>query len=136
MVANFQKKWNKEFLNDNPVFKLVGIIFIVLIIILIIIDIKIYNKKKELTTQINIYQEQIEEIKKSSQTLREEIASADNEDYLEKLGYEQFNQTRPGEKVYVFVKSETKIDAIQPSKSFWDVKAWFNNFWKWINSKF
>jgi cell division protein FtsB len=136
MVANFQKKWNREFSNTNPVFKTVGIIFIIIIIILIIVDFKIYNKKKELIAQINIYQEQIEEIKKSSQTLKEEIINAENVDYLEKLGYEQFDQARLGETKYMFVKSQKIADEIQSKNNFWNIKSWFNNFWQWIKNIF
>ena len=136
MVANFHKKWNKEFFDDNSMFKTGGIILIIIIVILIVVDIKIYNKKKDLIDQINIYQEQIDEIKKSSQTLKDQIANADNVDYLEKLGYEQFNQARPGETEYIFVKSSQGIETVSADKDFWNIKLWFSNVWQWIKNKF
>ncbi len=136
MVANFKKKWNREFLNGDPTFKIIGIIILIIIFILIIVDFKIYNKKKELIARINIYQEQVDEIRKSSKKLEEEIENVDSIDYLEKLGYEQFNQTRLGETKYMFVKSKNNIDIIQPKEDFGNVKMWFNNFWQWVKNKF
>ena len=92
MVADFGKKGNREFFNNRLLFKAVGILFIAVIVVLIFADFKIYQKKKELAAQITAYQKQIEDIKKSSQTLKDEIANQDNKDYLEKLAYEQLGQ--------------------------------------------
>ena len=86
MVADFKKKGNREFFNNDLLFKTVGILFLVGICALIFADFKIYQKKQELISQINAYQKQIEDIKKSSQSLKDEIANSNNTDYLEKLG--------------------------------------------------
>ena len=130
MVSDFNKKGNREFFNNDLLFKVVGIIFLIVIFVLIVSDFKIYMKKRELTTQIISYQNQIKDIKKSSQTLKNEIANSDNTDYLEKLGYEQFNQTKPGETEYMFVKSE-KVVETAPVKN-----NWYTNFLNWIKSIF
>ena len=136
---DFRKKGNREFFNDKLLFKTLGILFLLGILVLIFADIKIYQKKQELTVQINAYQKQIEDIKKSSQTLKNEIANADNPDYLEKLGYEQFDETRPGETEYMFVGSPKKTETSLAPVNYWDIKlwiGWFSQSWSWIKSKF
>ena len=130
MVANFHKKANREFFNNKLLFKTFGIIFLVVILVLVVADVKMYLKKKQLISQINVYQKQIEDIKKSSQNLNNEITNADNKDYLEKLGYEQFNQTKPGETEYMFIKSEKAVESAPVKKS------WYDNILNWIKNKF
>jgi len=139
MVANFNKKGNREFFNNKILFKAVAIIFLVVVFALMLADFKIYQKKQELISQISAYQKQIEDIRKSSQTLKNEIANSDNTDYLEKLAYEQFNETKPGETEYMFVKSSQKTGVIPKQQNFWDIKSWFSwvgQSWNWIKSKF
>lgn len=139
MVSDFSKKANREFFNNQLLFKTVGILFLISIVFLIIIDVKIYKKKKELESQVNSYQRRVDDIKKSSQTLKDEIVNSDNVDYLEKLGYEQFGQARPGETEYMFIKEDKIVETIMPSKNFWDIKSWFGWVGQslgWIKSKF
>jgi len=136
---DFHKKGNREFFNDKLLFKTVGIIFLIGIFAIIIADFRIYQKKKELIVQVDNYKQQIEDIKRSNQTLEDEIANADNVDYLEKLAYEQFDQTRPGETEYMFVKPQKKVEVVSESKNFWNANKWFS--WvgdavNWIKSKF
>jgi len=140
MVANFVKKGNREFFSRELLFKTVGIIFVLIVVVLIVVDFKIYKKKRELISQVGLYEKQIEDIKKSSQTLKEEIANADNTDYLEKIGYEQFGQTRPGETEYMFVGSSKKdVSAVTNQDDILSVKSWsarLSGAWQWIKSKF
>jgi len=139
MIADFNKKGNREFFTDKLLFKTVGIIVLIFIIALIFADIKIYKKKRDLASQVSAYQRQIENIKKSSQTLQNEIANSNNVDYLEKLGYEQFNQARPGETEYMFVDSSKKTEAVSQRQNFWDMKywsGWVGQSWNWIKNRF
>ena len=139
MIANFNKKQKGEFFTKNLLFKTVGVIFLVIIFVLFVADFKIYQKKRELNLQIENYKKQIEDIKNSNKTIKEEIANSDNIDYLEKLGYEQFDQTRPGETEYMFVKSPKKAEVTPSSANFWDKKmwtGWLSGALEWIKSKF
>ncbi len=139
MVASFRKKANRDFFNEELLFKTVGILFIVFVLVLTFIDFKMYQKKRELTLEINNYQQQVENIQKSSQTLKNDIANSDNVDYLEKLGYEQFNETRPGETEYMFIHSQNKAKPVEQAQNFWDIKTWtgwLSGDWQWIKSKF
>ena len=130
MVADFNKKRNGEFFSENFLFQSLAVFFLIVVIVLIVADFKIYQRKKGLASQINAYQKQITDIKKSSQTLQDEIANADNKDYLEKIAYEQFNESKPGETEYIFVASpeKPKPEAVQTN--------WFVGVWNWIKSKF
>lgn len=140
MVADFNKKRNREFFNNKLLFKTVGVLFLIGILVLILADFKIYQKKRALTAQINTYQKQIETLEKSSQTLKDEIANSDNTDYLEKIAYEQLGQARSGETVYSFISSSEKPKTSQPpSQNFWDVKlwsGWLANSFNWLKSQF
>ena len=138
MVSDFNKKGNRDFFNDQLLFKTVGIFFIFFILFMIFEDIKIYQKKQELASQIVTYQKQIKDMENSSQILKNEIANADNTDYLEKLGYEQFGETRPGETEYMFTDSQQKSGTTSKPQNFWDPKmwsAWLTGSLQWIKSK-
>ena len=139
MVSDFNKKGNREFFTNELLFKVVGISLLLFVVFMIFSDIKIYKKKQELASQIGIYKKQIEDIKNSSQTLKDEIANADNKDYLEKLGYEQFGEAKPGETEYMFINSPKKTDTVAKRQNFWDPKMWSANlkqFWSWIKGNF
>lgn len=134
----FNRKGNRKFFTDKLLFKTVGIIFLVGIPVLIITDFRLYQKKHELVSQIEAYKKQIEDIKKSSQILKDEIANFDNKDYLEKIGYEQFGQARPGETEYMFVDSikNQQENATPVKRNFWDAKSWFGWLSGWIKNAF
>jgi len=139
MISDFNKKGNSDFFNSNFLFKVAGIFILLFIVFMIFEDIKIYKKKQELAAKIDIYKKQIEEIKNSSQSLKDQIVNADSVDYLEKLGYEQFGQARPGETTYMFVKSPDKTEVAPTIKNSWDLGPWFG--WltgplNWIKNKF
>jgi len=131
MVSDFNKKGNREFFNNELLFKTVGIAFLIFIVFMIFSDIKIYRKKQTLTAEINTYKKQVENIKNSSKNLKDEIANANNPDYLEKIGYEQFAVTKPGETEYMFVRSPKKADtASKTQNSSWS--AWLSSSWQWM----
>ena len=117
---------------------MLGIVFLIVVCVLIFDNIKMWNRKKELVAEIKEYQNQIEEIQKSSQTLKEEIQNADDKDYLEKVAYEQLNQQKPGEKVITFIepqnpqKDDKAIEGAQ--KKSWS--SWLSGLWQAIKDKF
>lgn len=136
---DFNKKRNREFFNEKLLFQAMGILFLIAIFLLLLADYKIYQKKKELTVEINNYKNQIEEIEKSSQNLKEEIANANNTDYLEKIAYEQLGEQKPGEKQVIFITPPKKAESTQLQENYWSAKflgSWFNGVWQWIKSKF
>jgi len=137
MVANFNKKQKGEFFTEELLFKTIGTIFLIAIIVFIFADIKMYQKKQLLKSQVNLYQKQIDDLMKSNQNLKNEIANADNKDYLEKVAYEQLGQQKPGEKQIIFVLPENKktTDSAKASGAeAW--LGWFSGAWQWIKNKF
>lgn len=134
---DFNKKGNRKFFSNKLLFQTIGIIFLAVIVVLIFTDFKMYQKKRELISKINDYQKQIEALKKSSQTLKNEIANSDNVDYLEKIAYEQLGDARPGETVYSFIAPQEKLETTAEAKSFWDnFTGWFSGTVEWIKGKF
>jgi len=133
MVTDFTKKRNKEVIVKRYLFQGLGILFVFIVFALIVADIKIYEKKEKLQGQIEMYKKQIEDIKKSNQVLKEEIANVDNKDYLEKLGYEQLSQARPGETEYMFVKLDQKVETAMAQEN---KKSFIEKIFNWIKSKF
>jgi len=139
MVADFSRKKKSDFFNKNLLAKTMGVVFLIVSVFLIFSDVRIYQKKKELSSQVAYYQKRIEEIKKSSQALKDEIANSSNKDYLEKLAYEQLGEQKPGEKEIIFITPMQTPKPAAEVKSFWDIKSWPNRLseaWQWIKSKF
>jgi cell division protein FtsB len=102
-------------------------------------DFKLYQRKEKLAAQISFYQRQIQEIEKSSQTLKEEIANADNPQYLEKIAYEQLGEQKPGEQEIIFITPQPNPEQPAAQQNILDTKSWLNWFsqsWNWIKSKF
>ncbi len=137
MVADFDKKGNKEFFNSKLLFRALGVAFLIIIFVFIIADFKIYQKKQDLAGQINSYQQKIEDIETSSQTLKDEIANSDNPDYLEKIAYEQLGQIKSGEKEYIFITPPKQQEEAVKPQNFWDnFTGSLSGTWSWIKSKF
>lgn len=139
MITDFNKKQKMELGANKIVFQIAGTLFLIVIATLIFANFKMYQKKKELVAQINNYQEKINKLKQSSQTLKDEIANADNMDYLEKIAYEQLGQQKPGEKEIIFVMPEKKTNTDLSAENPWNIKywtAWIGDSFNWIKSKF
>ena len=80
---------------------------------------KYIKKNKNLLCEINNYQKQIEDIKKSSQTLKDEIANSDNTDYIEKLPMSSWTSKSRAKKKYIFITPPAKTGRqCQTSKIF------------------
>ncbi len=134
MIANFKKKEKGKFSWSNFLFQGVAILLIFIAVVLIIIDFKIHKRREELTLQVNFYQKQIEQLEKGNQKLKDEIANADNIDYLEKIAYEQLGEQKPGEKAVTFIAAEEgPKEAIGPENPW---TGWLGGVWSWIKSKF
>src|SRR3989339_585305 len=86
MVADFNKKQKGEAVVNKLLFKAFGIIFLFVILILIIADLRIYQKKKDLVSQIDFYKKQIEEIKKNGERLKNQIDNSDSKNFLNSWG--------------------------------------------------
>jgi cell division protein FtsB len=139
MLSDFRKKQKGKFFFNKLLLKVAGILFVVIAGWLVFEDIKIYQKKKQLTAEILNYEKQIQQIQKRNQTLKDEIANSNNPDYIEKIAREEEGLQKPGEKVVSFVMPVRHQTQEQKTNNFLDAKkwtGWLSNAWIWIKSKF
>ena len=103
MLSDFRKKQNRKPLDK---FFLIsgGILIILITLTLVIVDIRIYQKRKKLNSQIEILQNRIEDLKNKNNTLKEGISESDNNQYIERIAREELDLQKSGEKVISFVK--------------------------------
>lgn len=124
MVADFAKKQKS---GDKLMLKVLSVLFLCLAVFLIVANIKLYQKKKVLLTQVQNYTDQIKKIQESSKKLQDEIANTNNSDYIEKVAREEANMQKPGEKVVSFIMPQAK-PAEKPKDNSWT--AGLSSFWK------
>jgi cell division protein DivIC len=130
---NFRKK-QKEKTSLANFFIRVGAIFIICILLfLVITDIKIYQKRKKLQTEIAKYEQQIKEIKLRNAELEERVENSDNPDYIEKIAREEQDMQKSGESVVSFIMPEEKQE-IEEAKN--NMNDWFGQLANWIKSLF
>jgi len=139
MITDSGKKRKRDFSGTGFLLKIGAIVFLVVAVALIFVDFKIYQKKRQLTSQINLYKQQIEEIKKKNELLQESITKADDAGYIEKIAREELDMQKEGEKVVSFVMPKQESKEEQKAENFWSTNFWFGwigQSWQWIKSKF
>ena len=140
MVSNFDKKQKRVFSKRNFYFITGGILFLIVSALLIFADIKIYKEKKRLNAQISGYKKQIQEIENRNKTLKEGIAGANNDNYIEKDAREELDLQKQGEKVVTFIMPPLQQQNQEKNQqNFFDIKAWaiwLSQSWSWIKDKF
>lgn len=118
MVSDFPKKQKKE--DENLLFKGLVAISIVLIFVLIMANFRLYQKKKDLASQIKNYSDELKRIEQDNNKLKKEIDNTANLDYIEKIAREENNMKKPGEKVVSFILPKD-AEVNKPEKN----KTWF-----------
>jgi len=116
-----------------------GILFLIIAVFLIFANFQMYKKRQQLTSQINEYKKEIEELENRSETLKEEIANSDNPDYIEKIVREESDMQKPGEKVVSFIEQNPQPKEAESTENLWNSNFWFSWISKpldWIRSKF
>lgn len=139
MVADFNKKQNRDFFSEKFWFRAAGILFMVIALLLVVADFKMYQKKKELDAKVSDYKKQIGQIEKRNTTLKEEIANSDNPNYIEKIARNEEGMQKPGEKVVSFVMPVRPKKTTEKTENFWNGEnwlGWLSQSWSWIKSKF
>lgn len=136
MISDTDKKRNMEQSGQEIFFQIAGVLFLIFIVVLVIADFNMYKKKQGLAGELSVYQKKIDDLEKSGQTLKEEIANSENADYLEKIAYEQ-GMVKAGEKEVIFVSPKQQQKPQEPVKNFWqNFSGWLSGSWQWIKSKF
>jgi len=119
MIAKKQKK-KKSF---QEIFLSVLFVFFTLAIIglLTVSNLKIRERRKELLSQIETLEKEIQNVEKKNQELKAGISESQTEDYLEKEAREKLGLKKPGEEVVAIkkIQSEEKQKEQKEEKSLW-----------------
>ncbi|PIY90711.1 MAG: hypothetical protein COY72_02040 [Candidatus Nealsonbacteria bacterium CG_4_10_14_0_8_um_filter_35_10] len=119
MIAKKQKK-KKSF---QEIFLSVLFVFFTLAIIglLAVSNFKIRERRKELLSQIETLEKEIQNVEKKNQELKAGISESQTEDYLEKEAREKLGLKKPGEEVVAIkkIQSEEKQKEQKEEKSLW-----------------
>ena len=119
MIAKRRKK-KKSF---QEIFLSVLFVFFTLAIIglLAVSNFKIRERRKELLSQIETVEKEIQNVEKKNQELKAGISESQTEDYLEKEAREKLGLKKPGEEVVAIkkIQSEEKQKEQKEEKSLW-----------------
>lgn len=90
---------------------------------LIITNLKIYQRRAQLTARIAGLEEEINILEQKNQELEENISQAGGEEYLEKVAREQLGLKAPGEEVVVITgEKEKENEEIEEQERTWREK--------------
>lgn len=134
MISNFDKKQKRVIFKRNFYFIVAGILFLVASILLIFADIKIYKEKQKLNAQLEGYKKQIQEIEDRNKALKEGIAEANNNNYIEKVAREELDLQKQGENVVTFIMPPQQLKEKKVNSNFWT--GWISGIFEWIRNKF
>ena len=119
MITKRRKK-KKSF---QEIFLSVLFVFFTLAIIglLAVSNFKIRERRKELLSQIETVEKEIQNVEKKNQELKAGISESQTEDYLEKEAREKLGLKKPGEEVVAIkkIQSEEKQKEQKEEKSLW-----------------
>ena len=128
-----RKSWSEFFFSF-----LIGIFVLGIVTILFFSNLKINERKKELTFQIEVLKEEIQKLEERNAQLKSGISQSLSPDFLEKEARERLGLKKPGEEVVVIkkIESEGELNEVKEEKTLWQklldpVRNFFENF-KWI----
>jgi len=136
MVADFKKKKNN--LLKQCILIMGGFLMLLVLIVLIIANMRIYQKREKLVSQIENLKNKIQYLQNKNNDLKDSISQINNDEYIEKIARKELSLQKPGEKVFSFIKeSSQQEESNQSQKDFlqnW--LGWISNNWNWIKSNF
>ena len=122
MIAKFRKKkklssWKNIFF--SILFK---VLFLLVIGFLIVTNLKINQRRAQLTARTASLKEEIEILEQKNQELKENISQAGGEEYLEKVARERLGLKAPGEEVVVITgeREEEKEEVKEEEGTWWE----------------
>ena len=133
-MSSFQKKIQSH-LPQNFAAKLIVVLLLVFCVVLIFVNLRIYNKRRHLNSQIESLKNKIEETRNTNNNLKQEILKADDDKYIEKIAREELDLQKPGEKVFSFIdKSPQDAKETESSKNIFQV--WLDNIFNFMKNSF
>ncbi len=129
MVSKFQgfKKSSQQTALPSV---LIGILLSAVIGFLIFSNLKISQKRAELSAQIEDLKKEVQILEQKNQDLQAGIAKTGSESYWEERIREQ-GFVREGEKQVIILPPEEEEIKKEEEKTFWNPQNW----WEWIKSK-
>lgn len=121
---NFKKSSHPYYYYTILVLLLVGISF------LIFSNLRIRQKRAELTTEIKSLEKEIQVLEKKNQDLKTKISQSHSPEYLEKVARTRLDLQKQGEHQVVVLPPEKETEKTK-EKSFWNPKEWL----EWIKNK-
>ncbi len=123
MIAKFRKRKKDNFWKEVFLPVVLGLVALGLIGFLIFYNLKIYQRRSELTSRIEELQRKIKDLEKEKEFLESGISQAEREEYIEKIAKERLNLQKEGERAVSFVLPEGKEKKEQEGQnSFWVTK--------------
>lgn len=109
---------------------LIGSLLVLVIGFLIFSNLKISQRRAELTTKIEDLKKEIQILEKKNQELRAGITKTRSESYWEERIREQ-GYKKPGEEQVIVLPGEESGVKKKEESNFWNPQNW----WEWIKSK-
>ena len=134
MIAKFRKKRkmsSKRKRNSwkNIFFSMFFVVLFILVIgFLVITNLKIKERREELSARIAILKQEVALLEQKNQEIKERISQSESEEYLEEVARDQLSLKAPGEEVVVVKKEveEEKEEVKEEEKTWWEK---FKSIW-------
>ena len=128
MIADFRKNQKKDPWNI-VVWNIIGLVLLCAVVFLVIADVKMYQRRKILNTQIESLKNKIQNLQKENTTLNESMLRGDDNEYIEKIAREEFDLQQPGEKVVSFTAPQHQEQHDSEQKNIFGVwLSWFSGW--------
>lgn len=133
MVANFKKNKKPRSSKDVVFWVVLGAFLVAGIVFLAITNIKINQRRAELTARAEYLKKEIETLQGKKKELEEKVSQGASPEYIEKVAREQLGYKLPGEEVVVISKEGSQEATPAPkAQNLMNIRGW----WDWLKSKF
>jgi len=125
-MPDFYKKGNKD--PYRQFFIRLGMVVVVLVLAaLVVANVKVHQKKQELNAQVKSLQQRVQDLKNQNTNLKEGMARASDDAYIEKVAREELDLQLPGETVFSVVQTGGQQQSPAAQKNTWS--TWVGNAW-------
>ena len=126
MVSKKRKRIKNKHLHSNLSLILTGILFFAIIGFLVFSNLRIGQRRKEMTRKIEDLTKEIQLLEEKNQELKEGIFDAESDVFWEAKLYEQ-GYKKPGEEAIVVIPTDKEEEEILSEE-----KAFFENLLDWV----
>lgn len=127
-MVSYPRKTKKGSFQNIVFLSLFLIIFVGVVGALVVQNMKIYQKKSELSKKERELKAQIEQLRTQTFELESVVTESQTQEYQEKVLREQGLFKKPGEEVVTVLAPEGDTDTTQEEskKVWWDPRTWFS----------